>query len=94
MSSVSWQLKFSGRAERSLHDLAPDDQQDVEDVIEAVATNRQPASHRKCKQLEAVDEDAFRVRVGDYRVVLVLRPPHLEVHRIDQRDDAYEHVPS
>jgi mRNA interferase RelE/StbE len=57
--------------------------------IEALAENPRP---RGCKKLRGVgpgDEDVFRVRSGDYRVLYVVRGMTIVILDIDHRKDVY-----
>jgi mRNA interferase RelE/StbE len=65
MASRKYSLRFAESAARSLKKLPPPIRTRIAARIESLAANPYPSGVRKL----AVEEHAYRIRVGDYRVV-------------------------
>lgn len=83
----SYQLRFAQNAIDTIHSLQSEDQQRVEKVLESVAQTEQITSHEKCNSLK---DDLCKVRVGNYRAVVRLSKPVLEVLEFDKRNKVYQ----
>lgn len=66
---MSYKIEFSRKAERQFKDLTNQIQKRLKPKIDALAQNPRP---RGVKKLEGEDE-LYRVRVGDYRVIYQVR---------------------
>ena len=66
---MSYKIEFSHKAERQFKNLSNQIQKRLKPKIDALAQNPRPRGVRK---LEGEDE-LYRVRVGDYRVIYQVR---------------------
>jgi mRNA interferase RelE/StbE len=66
---VSYKIEFSRKAERQFKDLTNQIQKRLKPKIDALAQNPRP---RGVKKLEGEDE-LYRIRVGNYRVIYQVR---------------------
>jgi mRNA interferase RelE/StbE len=66
---VSYKIEFSRKAERQFKDLTNQIQKRLKPKIDALAQNPRPCG---VKKLEGEDE-LYRIRVGDYRVIYQVR---------------------
>ncbi len=65
MAASRFQIEFSHRAAKAYRALPEDVRRRIEPRIDALAENPRPRGARKIEGEEA----AYRVRVGDYRIV-------------------------
>ena len=84
---ASYRVEFRGSAERELHRI---DQQMVPRIMEAIrglAEEPKPSGTRKL----AGSEQAYRIRVGDYRVVYTVDDDEktVSIDRVRHRREAY-----
>jgi len=80
-------VELSKRAQRELRKLSSDLQERIISCLEALAENPRPPGAEKL----AGEENAYRVRVGDYRILYEVRDVVLVVivMRIGHRRDVY-----
>jgi len=74
--SPVYQVEIVGAAKRQLRKLSKENQRRVLDAIEKLAQNPRPRGY---KQLQG-EENLFRVRAGDYRVIYEIRDAILFVY--------------
>lgn len=84
---ASYQIEFRGSAERELHRIDPQMISKIVAAVRALADEPRPPGTRKL----AGSEQAYRIRVGDYRVVYTVDDRHriVSVDRVRHRKDAY-----
>ena len=84
---ASYQIEFRGSAERELNRIDPQMIPRVVAAVRALAEEPRPSGTRKL----AGSEQAYRIRVGDYRVVYTVddRQRIVSVDRVRHRKDAY-----
>ena len=84
---ASYQIEFRGSAERELHRIDPQMIPRVVAAVRALAEEPRPSGIRKL----AGSEQAYRIRIGDYRVVYTVddRQRIVSVDRVRHRKDAY-----
>lgn len=90
---VGYEPTIHRSAKRELEQLPSDDKDRLTGVIADVAQERQPSGHEKAEALEG-QPGLFRVRVGDYRAVLELSKPELQVIAVGHRSSVYDCVDS
>jgi len=83
---MTYTIKLYQPVNRELSDLDGSDRRDIEEAIEDVATHRNPITHRHVKKLDC-DQNLYRLRVGDYRVLFGVLTPDLVVFRVTYRTD-------
>ncbi|MGH9229554.1 MAG: type II toxin-antitoxin system RelE family toxin [Acidimicrobiales bacterium] len=85
--SGSYKVEIARRAIRSLRDLPRREQQRVRAAIDLLADDPRPPG---CRKLTG-EENAYRVRVGDYRIVYEVLDDRLLIHvvRVGHRRDVY-----
>jgi len=74
--SPVYQVEIVGAAKRQLRKLSKENQRRVLDSVEKLAQNPRPHGY---KQLQG-EENLFRVRAGDYRVIYEIRDEILLVY--------------
>lgn len=72
---MSYQVELSKRAERQLRKLDPDIQSLIGVAIDTLAIDPRPAGVKKLKG----DENVYRIRVRDYRIVYEIQDDDLIV---------------
>ena len=84
---ASYQIEYRGSAERELHRIDPQMVPKVVAAVRALAEQPRPSGTRKL----AGSEQAYRIRVGDYRVVYTVddQQKYISVDRVRHRKDAY-----
>lgn len=84
---ASYRIEVSATAERQIRKLPRADQVSVVRVIQTLATEPRPSG---CRKLSGYD-DAYRVRVGRYRVLYSIEDRRLIiiVLRVGDRKDVY-----
>jgi mRNA interferase RelE/StbE len=87
---VSYTIKFSRRAERDFRDLPKSVQLKLVPKIDSLADEPRP---RGVKKLEG-EEELYRIRVGDYRVIYQVQDKALIVLviKIADRKEVYRHL--
>ena len=84
---MTYTVKLIPRAERNLYSFQADLRDRIIDALERLKNNPRPSG---CKKLKS--RDAYRIRVGDYRVVYEIHDDVLIVLivRVAHRREAYE----
>jgi len=90
---VGYKTTIHRSAKRELEQLPDGGTERLTSAIADVAQERQPSGHEKCEALEG-QPGLFRVRVGDYRAILELSKPELQVIAVGHRSSVYECVDS
>lgn len=82
-----YQIRIKKSAQKELQQIPPPYHQKIVEAIDALAENPRPEGAKKLK-----GEEAYRVRVADYRVVYTVEDAVqiVEVQRIRHRKDAYK----
>lgn len=85
---MSYQIEFSRRAEKELKQLPRQDQKRISDKIDALSQEPRPLGVEK---LQGRGEDAYRIRVGMYRVLYEVHDRELIilVIKIGHRREVY-----
>ena len=81
-----YQIRIKKSAQKELQQISPPYNQKIIEAIDSLAENPRPEGVKKLKS-----EEAYRIRVGDYRVVYTIEDviQIIEVQRIRHRKDAY-----
>jgi mRNA interferase RelE/StbE len=84
---MAYQIEFRPSARREFKKLSPDIQKRLTPKIDALAKDPRPAG---CTKLTGMD--AYRIRVGDYRIIYEIRDSQLVVLviRVAHRREVYE----
>lgn len=85
---MSYQIEFSRQAERELKRLSRQDQKRISDKIDALSQEPRPSGVEK---LKGRGQDAYRIRVGMYRVLYAIpdRELIILVIKIGHRREVY-----
>lgn len=85
---MAYRVEYSPRAKREMAALPPDVQRRIRPKIDALADDPRPPGVKKLKG----EDNAWRIRVGDYRVVYEIHDRILlvVVLRIRHRGSAYD----
>lgn len=85
---MAYEIGFSHRAAKAFASLERDQQERLAPKIDALAIDPRP---RGCEKLEGADKNAYRIRVGDFRVLYTIDDEleFLEVIRVAHRRDVY-----
>jgi len=85
---MSYRIEVTPRAQKDLKALPVRERQRVADQIDALQADPRPPG---CKKLEG-KEDFYRIRVGDYRVVYLVKEEVLRILivRVGDRKEIYE----
>jgi mRNA interferase RelE/StbE len=59
-----YEILFASSAMRDYKKLPYQEIPDINDAVDALAVNPRPQGYRKLR-----DRDAYRIRVGDYRII-------------------------
>jgi mRNA interferase RelE/StbE len=83
---LSYSLQILRSAQKEMAKISPGDQQRIREAILRLADDARPAGSRKLTGL-----DAWRIRVGDYRVIYEIQDEVLTVLvvKIKHRRDVY-----
>jgi mRNA interferase RelE/StbE len=86
--ATAYEIKFRPSAKREFKKLPSDIQQRIAPKIDALADNPRPFG---CSRLTGMD--AYRIRVGDYRIIYEIRDAELVVLvvRIAHRREVYDY---
>jgi mRNA interferase RelE/StbE len=86
---VSYHIRLSGRAARELRDLSGDIVRRIDRAIIALSDEPRPPGGRK---LRGRTPNAYRIRVGDYRVLYQIDDAQqvVTIYRIGHRREVYE----
>lgn len=84
-----YKISIKKSAQKELQQIAPPYNQKIVEAIDAPAQNPRPDGVKKLK-----GEEAYRIRVSDYRVVYTIEDTIqiIEVQRIRHRKDAYKNL--
>lgn len=84
---ASYQIEFRGSAERELHRIDPQMVPRIMVAIRKLAEEPRPLGTRKL----AGSKQAYRIRIGDYRVVYSVHDPDktVSIDRVRHRREAY-----
>ncbi len=84
---ASYRVEFRGSAERELRRIDPQIVPRIMEAIRGLAEEPRPAGTRKL----AGSEQAYRIRVGDYRVVYTVDDAQkmVSIDRVRHRREAY-----
>lgn len=77
-------------AKRQLEAMQDAQHRRIVETVESISHCEQPTSHEKCSNLKG--QDVYKVRVGDYRVLIKLQKPELKVLKVDRRNTVYRNV--
>ena len=86
-----YKIIFDKSAEKDLVKLSSDIVRRLVKVINKLALNSRPP---ECKKLKAADEDLYRVRCGDYRIVYAIAEEIkiINIRRVRHRKDIYRNL--
>jgi len=81
-----YQIRIKKSAQKELEQISPPYNLKIIDAIDSLAENPRPEGVKKLK-----GEEAYRIRVADYRIVYTIEDviQIVEVQRIRHRKDAY-----
>lgn len=81
-----YEIHFASSAVRDYKKLPDQELENINDAIDALADNPRPQGYRKLK-----DRDAYRIRVGNYRVIYEINDKNVTVLviRIRHRREVY-----
>ena len=84
---MTYQIEFTKRANKQFQALSQQVKQRIAHKIEALAEAPRPQGVVKLSG----EENTYRIRVGDYRVVYIIEDNKLKVliFRVDHRRDVY-----
>lgn len=84
-----YKIKISQSALKELHGLQKQTVKKIENVISALANNPRPSGVKKLKEK---NENLYRVRSGDYRVVYAIEEEIsiVDIRKIGHRKDIYK----
>ena len=84
-----YQIIVSSSAEKDLEKLPVSALRKIEVAIDHLAIEPRPVG---CKKLKGQNEDLWRIRVGDYRVVYSItdKIQIVDIRRVRHRKDVYE----
>ena len=83
-----YQITIKKKAEKELSKLPKQVLSKIVSAIDHLETNPKPVGHKK---LQASDENAYRIRVGDYRIIYVIAEEIkiINIRKIGHRKDVY-----
>jgi len=83
-----YEIRFSEKAEKDFSKIPKNDIIKILDKIELLSENPYPADYKKIK---ASDENLYRIRQGDYRIIYSIKDKIqiVEVRRIGHRKNIY-----
>ncbi len=84
-----YQIRIKKSAQKELEQISPPYNQKIIEAIDALTENPRPEGVKKLK-----GEEAYRIRVSDYRVIYTIEDviQIIEVQRIRHRKDAYKNL--
>ncbi len=90
---MAYAVEFTPHADRDFRRLSRDVQTRLASRIDALGDDPRPAAARK---LTGTDEELYRIRVGDYRIIYQILDQALLVLivRLGHRRDVYQNLPS
>lgn len=85
---MTYRVEVDNRAARQIQNLPPTTRDRAIAAVEALRTEPRPAG---CVKLKAQALPAWRVRVGDYRILYRIHDEHqlVRVYGVLRRDEAY-----
>jgi len=83
-----YQITFKKSALKELSDISKPYNQNIAIAIDKLAENPRPDGVKKLKG----EENAYRIRIGDYRVIYIIEDviKIVEIQRIRHRKDSYK----
>jgi mRNA interferase RelE/StbE len=87
--TLMYEILFASSAVRDYKKLPDRELPAINDAIDALADNPRPQGYRKLK-----DRDAYRIRVGDYRIIYEIEDKKVTVLviRIKHRREVYRNL--
>lgn len=84
-----YQITITSSAEKDMVKLPRPALQKVEVAIDKLSETPRPAG---CKKLKGTNDDLWRIRVGDYRVIYSVQDKIeiIDIRRVRHRKDVYE----
>jgi mRNA interferase RelE/StbE len=84
-----YKIRIKKSAQKELEQISPPYNQKIIKAIDSLAQNPRPEGVKKLKE-----EDVYRIRVADYRVIYIIEDviEIVEVQRIRHRRDAYKNL--
>lgn len=90
MAELLWGLAFGPAATAFLNDMPPGKiRRQITKKARALITNTHPSGCKKLQERTHGDEDVWRIRSGDYRILYVIRETAVLVIDIGHRRDVY-----
>ena len=85
----SYEIKLDRKVEKDLKSVHPQDIKRIKAAIQELSKNPRPNS---CKKLKGKQQDFYRIRVGNYRIVYTIQDDILLVLvvRVCHRREIYE----
>lgn len=87
----TYQTDISKSAKRSLDNLPPDARDRLVEIIQEIATHRQPSTHPKCDLLNGTN-NLYKVRTGEYRAIGLLDKPAFRIVKVGNRNSVYQDI--
>ena len=86
---MSYEIEIESHAERQLNKLPEEFISRIDTALTALASNPRPCGAVK---LSGYADAAFRIRVGDYRILYLVNDSmkHVRIIAISKRDKAYK----
>lgn len=81
-----WDVQFSPRAIKDLHSLPKNIQKNISDDLASFSYLRSPISSNNVKKIKT-QNNYYRYRSGDYRVIFKIMNHHIQILRIINRKD-------
>ena len=91
LNQVMYNIVFDKSAEKDLERLP---NTTIKRVVKAIAKLEKEPLPIGVKKLQATDEDLYRIRVGDYRIIYSLKEviKVVNVHKIRHRKEIYRNL--
>jgi mRNA-degrading endonuclease RelE of RelBE toxin-antitoxin system len=91
----NYDIQIHQEAKANLSSLDTTHRERITNTIVEVSGYRKPSDHSKCKVLNNNPKNTlYKIRVGDFRVLLELDKPNLNVLKIGDRDNFYSEIPN
>ena len=86
-----YKIIFDKSAEKDLDNLSPDI---IRRVIKAIGNLSVDARPSGCKKLSAANENLYRIRTGDYRIIYAVADEIkiVNIRRVRHRKDVYRNL--
>lgn len=87
----SYRIEFDRRVKKDFRSITPQDAKQIKDSIAELAENPRPFD---CKKLKGKNNDYFRIRVGNYRVIYTIEDQVLliVIIRVGHRKEIYKNL--